>query len=198
MKLKKTRTDAWGEKLPESRRWQLYRYSKPRAEDEPERPVLRTYEQAKAHLESVGVEPPARPGWYRFLARMRLEDKVQMICNAQASGDGARELGRAAVSDQVAADTFRALSVDAAMNADDKGAALYAAAADRFANAAQRRAGLELKAKAQETKEAELKLAREKFEAAERRLNAAAKAVSDETLTDADRVAKVKSIFGIV
>lgn len=196
MNVKKTRTDAWGETLPESRRWQLYQYSKPRAEDEPERPVLRTYEQAKAHLESEGIPPPARPSWYRFLARMRMEDKVQMICNAQASGEGAREIGRAAVSDQMAADTFRALSVDAAMNADDKGAALYAAAADKFANAAQRRAGLELRAKAQETKEAELALAREKFEAAEKRLNAVQDAVNDTRLTSEQKLAKMKEIFG--
>jgi len=61
----------------------------------------------------------------------------------------------------------------------------------------QKAEDLALKDKAQRTKEADLALAREKFEAAEKRLNAATKAITDETLTDADRISKIKSIFGL-
>ena len=196
MKLKKTRSDAWGETLPEETRWRLYRWSKPLAEGEDPRPELHTYELAKAQLEKEGVTPPARPGWYRFLARMRLEDKLQLVCNARESGEGAREISRASVSDKVAAETFRALAVDAAMNGDEKGADLYSAASARFAAGALHRADLDLRARAQTVKEAELALAREKFEAAERRLNAAKETANDTQLTNEQKLAKMKEIFG--
>ena len=55
---------------------------------------------------------------------------------------------------------------------------------------------LELKEKAQATKDSALALAREKFEAAERRENAARSALGDTKLTDADKIAKIKEIFG--
>jgi hypothetical protein len=55
---------------------------------------------------------------------------------------------------------------------------------------------LKLKARAQSTKDEQLKLAREKFEAAERRENAARSALGDTKLTDAAKIAKMKEIFG--
>ncbi|MBR4938297.1 MAG: hypothetical protein IKZ22_05440, partial [Kiritimatiellae bacterium] len=55
---------------------------------------------------------------------------------------------------------------------------------------------LSLRERAQETKDEQLKLAREKFEAAERRLAAVQGAVDDAKLTDADKLAKIKEIFG--
>ena len=55
---------------------------------------------------------------------------------------------------------------------------------------------LELKAAAQTTKDEQLKLAREKFEAAERRENAARNGLGDTKLTDAAKIAKMKEIFG--
>ena len=42
----------------------------------------------------------------------------------------------------------------------------------------------------------QLKLAREKFEAAERRASAAKNALGDTKLTDADKIARMKEIFG--
>ena len=63
---------------------------------------------------------------------------------------------------------------------------------------AQRKAAeLELKRRAQETKDEALKLAREKFEAAEARLNKAKEVVSDAKLSDAERTARMKEIFGL-
>jgi hypothetical protein len=56
---------------------------------------------------------------------------------------------------------------------------------------------LKLKARAQETKDETLRLAREKFEAAEKRLSAVQGAVDAPQLTDAERVAKIKGIFGM-
>lgn len=55
---------------------------------------------------------------------------------------------------------------------------------------------LDLKAKAQATKDDQLKLAREKFEAAEKRLNAAKDTANDTKLTNEEKLARMKEIFG--
>ena len=65
-----------------------------------------------------------------------------------------------------------------------------------IADRRQKAEELSLKARAQSTKDEQLKLAREKFEAAERRENAAKAALGDRKLTDADKLAKMKEIFG--
>jgi hypothetical protein len=72
----------------------------------------------------------------------------------------------------------------------------FVSAATALIDRMQKERDLELKAAAQETKDEQLKLAREKFEAAERRENAAKGALADNRLTDADKIAKMKEIFG--
>ncbi|MBQ3809690.1 MAG: hypothetical protein II839_02600, partial [Kiritimatiellae bacterium] len=66
-----------------------------------------------------------------------------------------------------------------------------------FRDRAQKGEELRLKVRAQETRDAQLRLAREKFEAAERRENAAKAAITDTRLTDAERAAKLREIYGI-
>ena len=55
---------------------------------------------------------------------------------------------------------------------------------------------LELKKQAQATKDETLRLAREKFEAAEKRLAAVQGVAEDKLLTTEDKLAKIKEIFG--
>ncbi len=80
--------------------------------------------------------------------------------------------------DREAVKTFAALSLD--YNADARGG-------DE----------LEIKRKALAVKERKLDLDREKFEAAEARLNQAKEVVGDSKLSDAERTAKMKEIFGL-
>ena len=56
---------------------------------------------------------------------------------------------------------------------------------------------LALTGRAQQTKDEALRLQREKFEASERRLEAAKQVVTNEALTDEQRTAKMKEIFGL-
>ena len=56
---------------------------------------------------------------------------------------------------------------------------------------------VDLKDAAQATKDEQLKLARDKCEAAEKRLNAVQGAVDAPQLSDAERIEKIKSIFGM-
>ena len=55
---------------------------------------------------------------------------------------------------------------------------------------------LKLKARAQETKDEQLKLAREKFLAAERRENAAKGTLADEKLTPEEKLKELDRLFG--
>jgi hypothetical protein len=56
---------------------------------------------------------------------------------------------------------------------------------------------LDLKKQAQQTKDEALKLAREKFEAAEARLNEAKAVAGNAAMTDEERMSKIKEIFGM-
>ena len=73
----------------------------------------------------------------------------------------------------------------------------FVSAATALIDRMQKERDLELKAAAQETKDEQLKLAREKFEAAERRENAAKAAVTDNRLSDTERMARLKEIYGL-
>lgn len=166
----KTRTDAWGENLPEDLKARLYAWTKPPAPDEdgestgPARPWLKSYEDALRQLSLEGVVAPSRAGWYRFLGRMRRAERLSLVYRVASSAGTAKDVaGAARVSDAVAAETFKALAVDAAMAGDEKTASLYAGAASAIAARLQ--------------KDRELALRREKFEAAEKRLEAVQNAV---------------------
>ena len=103
----------------------------------------------------------------------------------------------AGITDATAAEAFRALSVNAAMDGDDKGAALYANAAAKFRDATLKSSEITLRERAQTVKEEELKIAQEKLRILQAKEAKAVEAVADAQLTDAERVEKVKSIFGI-
>ena len=195
---RKTRSDAWGEDLPDETRRQIYRLTKPPRNEETEGPRIASYEDALGYAVENGVEPPSRAGWYRFLARMRRDEKLALVARAASSGGTAADLAsEAKIDPAVAAAAFDALAVDAATDGDAKTSALYANAAAKYRDAIRTAQELALRTRAQTVKEDELRLAREKFEAAERRLDAARGVAQDETLTDAERVAKIKGIFGI-
>ena len=204
MDLTKTRSDAWGEDLPEETRWEIYGYTKPPREgDDASRPHLKSYEDARDHAAARGITPPSRAGWYRFLARMRKAEHLRLVYRVQGAGETATDLARAAgISDATAAEAFRALSVNAAMDGDDKGAALYANAAAKFKEATLKSNELALRERAQATKDDQLKLAREKFEfdAAKKAMELAAEikdVAGDDSLDDDEKIQMVrKALFG--
>ena len=196
---KKVRSDAWGEEFAEELKWQIYGLTKPLAEEEKEsgRPWLNSYEKAIAWLLDNGHTVPGRAGWYRFLGRMRCQERIRLVEQVASSARTAGEVARAGVDDATAAETFKGLSIDAAMEGDAERSAFYARASAVFAERAAKSAEMQLKERAQETKEAQLKLAREKFEAAEARLNAAKETVADAALSPEEQVARMREIFGI-
>lgn len=176
----KTRTDAWESCLTEEQQRALYAWSRTPIDDGSDTPRRPTYEQAKDYIsgEYGSDKVPSRAGWYRFLARQRKVDAVQQLCRIEAARDWGREVVTAAGMDPAElAAAFRAKAMDAMMDDDPKAVSAYAAAAAALQDRAQKAEELALKERAQQTKDEQLKLAREKFEAAERRLQAVQDAV---------------------
>lgn len=186
---RKARGDAWDATLADKDRWALY--------DETRN--MEWVAGAAVASDKYGVELPSRSGWYRWLARMRKEDAQRRIERAAASVAEAGAIAEhAGCKDSALIGAYKALAADAAMTDGDSGTAqryvqMAMSIADRSAKARE----LELKAAAQATKEAELALARQKFEAAEARLDAVKGAVAAPEMSDAERLAKVKAIFGM-
>lgn len=188
----KLRSDAWEASLSEETRRELYRLTKPRAEDEPEdRPHLRDFERdVRPYLSRQGITEPSRSGWYRFLGRMREEDAAQTIIGLETSKRIAQGMTAVKIDPRLAADMMTSLSVDEAAKPaeerNEKVMQIFAASAAMFNAAAQKAEELALKGRAQETKDAQLRLAREKFEEeAARRTAAEARAEKAEAEAEA-------------
>lgn len=170
---RKVNSNAWGENFAEELRWELYELAQPPREGEAERPWLRDYRTDVApYLQRQGYTVPSRAAWYRFLGRMREADAAKRILSVESARRIARGIQKVKVDNALAADMFTALSVDAATLGNEEGAKMLADAAAKYAAASLAERKLDLDRAAQATKEETLRLAREKFEAAEKRLAA--------------------------
>ena len=149
---------------------------------------------------------PGREAFYKWLRSMRElapahRREVRETAD-EIAAEGAKSL---AVTDDQIINFVKSRALDAATVAKNpQEAERFLRMADSLIRAGQkdaelkmRQRELDLKAAAQQTKDEQLKLAREKFEAAEKRLNAVQGAVDEPQLSDAERVAKIKSIFGM-
>ena len=148
---------------------------------------------------------PGREAFYKWLRAMRElapahRREVRETAD-EIAAEGAKSL---TVSDDQIISFVKSRALDAATVAKNpQEAERFLRMADSLIRAGQkdaelkmRQRELDLKAAAQQTKDEQLKLAREKFEAAERRENAARNALGDTKLTDAAKIAKMKEIFG--
>ena len=192
------RSDAWEAQLPADTAKELYRLKEERQAG---RPYLRDFDRdVLPYLSLHGIVAPSHATWFRFKHRMRMDEAAATIISVEASKRIAQGITAAKIDPRLAADMMTSLSVDEAAKPDgernEKVMQIFASAAAMFKSAEQRDRELALKAAAQQTKDEQLKLAREKFEAAERRENAARNALGDTKLTDAAKIAKMKEIFG--
>ena len=186
----KLRTDAWEAALDEGTQHELYRLTKPRTEAECKegRPYLRDFERdVLPYLSLRGIVAPGRSSWYRFLGRMREEESAQTVISVETSKRIARGIQAAKVDAGLAADMLTSLAVDEAAKPsearNEKVMQIFASAAAMFRAAEQRDRELNLKADKGRRDAEALKLAREKFEAAEKRLDAVKDAVKSAKAT---------------
>lgn len=168
----KPRSDSWDTPLAEAQRWQVYdKFVQYRA---------KWWEVAAWVEHEFGVKAPSRSGLYRFWERMKKDEagwRTRQCIDAKAR---AGELARSASqndADLVAA--YETLAADAALQFGDADRAMmFTKMAMVIGEKITSKRALDLKERAQQTKAATLKLAREKWEAAESRLSAARDAVA--------------------
>ena len=185
----KVRTDSWAAGLSEEQSWALY--SKARR--------CQWQEAAAWAVKEFGLEKgPSRTAFYAWLTAMREEEHEHRMGQAAIAAAEAAALGGRCTKDEALIQAFKALATDVALTTGDaKTASAFVNSAMAIKDRLQKEQELALKSAAQSTKDEQLKLAREKFEAAEKRLNAVQSAVDAPQLTDAERVATLKSLFGL-
>jgi len=162
------RLDAWDAGLPAPQRWQAY-----------DRAVRsRWYEFSAWAKSEFGLRrEPGRNAVYSFKSRMRRSESAHRIEQAVQARDEIGALANTAAADAALIDAYKSLAADLALKGNASDAVKYTVMAMEIGTAQRKAAELELKRRAQETKDEQLKLAREKFEAAEARIAATRKAV---------------------
>ena len=185
----KLRTDSWAASLTEDQAWALY--AKARRCD--------WHEAASWAVKEFGLERmPCRSGFYKWLDYMRGEESAHRLVQAATAAAEAAALAKTQAKDDALIGAYKAMAAELALRTGSaKEAEKFVQMAGAIADRRLRAEELRLKAAAQETKDEQLRLAREKFEAAEKRLSAVQGAVDAPQLTDAERVAKIKGIFGM-
>lgn len=164
----KTRTDSWAAGLTEEQSWTLY-YKAMRCQWQ---------EAAAWAVKEFELERmPSRTGFYEWLKTMRASEHEHRMGQAAIAAAEAAALGKNVTKDESLIAALKTLATEAALNTDAKTASALIQSAMAIKDRLQKAEDLDLKAKAQATKEADLALAREKFEAAEKRLNAVQEAV---------------------
>ena len=204
----KTHSNAWGEGLPEETRRQLYAYTKPLTEEEregraPSRPWLRDFDRdVLPYLSLQGIVAPSRAGWYRFLGRMREQAAARTIIGLETSKRIAQGMAESGVDPRLAADVMTSLAVDEAAKPEEerneKVMGIFASAAAMFRTTDQRERELRLKAAAQQTKDEQLRLAREKFEFDAAKAAEIKSISADDSLAADEKIARVRAaLFGV-
>lgn len=186
----KIRVDSWAAELPEEAQWAIYYKARTCRWNE-----CVEWVQKEFDLDAK----PSRTAFYRFLSQMRSEESAHKLDEAKTAALEAAALAKgASLTDEETERAYKQMAVELAMRTGSaKEANFFMKMASALADRRLKAQDLELKARAQETKDSALALAREKFEAAEKRLNAVESVTNSAQLTDAERVAKIKEIFGM-
>jgi hypothetical protein len=158
----KARIDAWDAPLKEADRWNAYAKFQ----------VSSWQDVSKWIGETFAIRPPGRASLYRWARRMREMESAHRIEQAITARDEAGALAAAACPDDPALiAAYKALAADLALrNGDAAAAAAFTKMALDIAAQQTKSAELALKSRAQGTKDETLRLARQKFEAAEARI----------------------------
>lgn len=166
----KTRIDSWAAKLAENEgsEWKLF-YKAMRCQ----------WQEAAAWAVKEFDLPrmPSRSSFYDWLKIMRSREHEHRMSEAAIAAAEAAALGKTVTKDEALIAAFKSLATTAAMKTDAKTATSFIRSAMAITDRLQKAEEIDLKAAAQATKDDQLKLAREKFEAAEKRLAAVADAV---------------------
>ena len=157
---RKARADAWWAPLTEEERWQAW-----------DKLCRLPWQAVAAWLRKEKGLEVSRSGVYRFGAWIRPQAAARRLELAVLARREAEGLAKAAGAKKDVAEAFMAMGAEVALRSGDAGdASAWIKMAASLLDAARKDAELRLREKAQATAEESLRLAREKFEAAERRL----------------------------
>ena len=171
--VRKTRTDAWEAKLSDEDRTKLYALC-----------GHLSYNSAKLLAKSeMKISLPGSSTFYRFLSRMREEDCALRLAKASAV---TKEVGlmaaKSGINDLDLVKSFQNMGAEAALSGDSKTATRLIMMACDLARKGQ--------------KDEELRIANEKLKLLTARETAARGALGSRKMSDSDKVAKMKEIFG--
>lgn len=190
----KTRTDSWAASLTAEQAWTLYAKSR------------RCQWQVAADwaVEEFGLaKAPSRTAFFAWRAQMHAEEHEHRMEQAAIAAADAAALGQKVTKDEALIAAFKALATEVALTTGDaKSASAFVNSAMAIKDRLQKASELDLKARAQETKDEQLKLAREKFEfdAAKKAMELAGEIkgiAADDALDDDEKIQKVReALFG--
>ena len=185
--MSKLRTDSWASALTEEQSWQLYYKSR----------ALRWNEAADWAVKEYGVEAPSRTAFYAWLAHMRVMESAHRLEQAATAAAEAAALAKTKTSDEAQIAAYKAMATELALRTGSaKEAEKFIQMAATLADKRLKAAELKLKDRAQQTKDETLRLAREKFEAAEKRLERVAEVTGDLKLTPEEKLKELDRLFG--
>ena len=191
--MSKLRTDSWAANLTEEQAWALYYKAR----------GLRWNEAADWAVKEYGVEAPSRTAFYAWLGRMRKEESAHRLEQAATAAAEAAALAKTKTSDEAQIAAYKAMATELALRTGSaKEAEKFIQMAATLADKRLKAAELKLKDRAQQTKDETLRLAREKFEAAEKRLAAVQEAVKAARANDGglseEALAKIEQAVGML
>lgn len=174
MPIKKTRTDAWESGLTPEAVSKLYALVG----------NLSYNAAVVAAKEQLQIDLPSSSSFYRFLERMREEDAALRLAKAtQVSREVGVIAGNAGISDSDLIRSLQSMGAEAALNGSLDDAAKLIQMATGLSHAMNRTE--------------ELRIANEKLKILQAKEAKVVDAAQDEKLTDAERVEKIKGIFGL-
>lgn len=187
--LDKPRSDAWYGELDEVQLWRLWDLHRRSP----------WYEVTEYAQKEYGIAGISRSAYYRWVAWMQPQVSERRLLAAEMATAEIEKIAKGVgLDDAKAVAAYKSLGAEVALRTGSAtAAAKYIEMATAIQDRLLKQQELALKERAQATKDDALKLAREKFEAAEKRLAAVQGAVDEPQLSDAERVAKIKSIFGM-
>ena len=185
--MSKLRTDSWAANLTEEQAWALYYKSQ----------TLRWFEAAEWVANEYGVRKPSRSAFDAWRQRMRKEESAHRLERAAVSAAEAAALAKTQGRTEAQVGAYRAMAAELALRTNSaEEAQRFVQMASTIVNDCLREQELKLKTRAQSTKDEQLKLAREKFEAAEKRLERVAEVTGDLKLTPEEKLKELDRLFG--
>lgn len=188
------RTDSWAAKLTEDQSWALYAKARRCQWQDAAAWAVAEFELEKS---------PSRTAFYAWMNQMRQEEHEHRMEQAAIAASEAAALGGTCTKDEALISAFKALATEVALKTGDaKSASAFINSAMAIKDRLQKADEIDLKAKAQATKDDQLKLAREKFEfdAAKKAMELAAEikdVAGDDSLDDDEKIQMVrKALFG--